>query len=262
MFIPFYIDINEIDKLQTPNSLKVIDFEKRESSIQELLKSKIDITKGTIDAEEIKNGWLPVKAHYHVFISYSHDDIVKARKLATWLESQGVSCFLDAFFWNNADALLQIIDDAKCKNPNGKTYNYKKRNYSTSLIHAILSMAILEAVDKCDIGFFIKSSHSLTLDFDCIKSHTLSPWIYEELNIMARIDKRVPTWLCNSGIKMFSRGAKMIVESTAPIPTKFEVPLDHLVELEATDLLKPQGKGEVWLQNFVKHCGHELQDNL
>ena len=260
MFIPFKISVGEIDKLQTPSPLTLINFDSRKKDVQKFLKSKINVCGGIIDANDIKQGWLPVKSNYHVFISYSHDDKSKAEKLASWLESHGVSCFLDAYYWNNADDLLRIIDDARCKNSNGETYNYKKRNYSTSLIHALLSMAIMEAIEKCDFGLFIESRNSLILDLDNIHSYTLSPWIYEELNIMTSIQKRIPSWLNKCKIKMFSQ--KMIYESATPIPVKFTVPLDRLADLKASELMKPQGEGETWLRNFVKYYASKFQDIL
>ncbi|MCQ2232234.1 MAG: toll/interleukin-1 receptor domain-containing protein [Paludibacteraceae bacterium] len=260
MFIPFKININEIDKLQVPVSLAPDKFKEREKSALSFLKKKIDPNTGVFDAEELKKCWLPVDEQYHIFISYSHDDKPKAIKLASWFESHGVRCFLDAYYWNNADDLLKSIDDAKCKNPNRETYSYKKRNYSTSLIHAMLSMAIMEAIDKCDFGIFIESPNSLTLNLDNIQSFTLSPWIYEELNLMTSIEKRTPYWLAERQIRMFSQGAKMIVESTAPIKMRFTVPLDQLAELEATDLMSTKGEGTLWLNNFVSLCERELMD--
>lgn len=260
MFIPFKINIDEIDKLQCTAPLKLVKFEEREKSALSFLKSKVDPKTGIFDAEELKKGWLPTEEQYHFFISYSHNDKSKAHKLAIWLESHGVKCFLDAYYWNNADELLKAIDDAKCKNPNGETYSYKKRNYSTSLIHAMLSMAIMEAIEKCDFGIFIESSNSLTLNLDNIQSFTLSPWIYEELNFMTSIEKRTPTWLAERQIRMFSQGARMIVESSAPIKMRFAVPLDQLAELEAKDLMSTKGNDTVWLNNFVKLCENELKE--
>lgn len=261
MFIPFRINRDEIDKLQCPSHLSIFSFRKRQESALSFLQSKLNLKTGVYNAEELKKGWLPVEEQYHVFISYSHDDKRCALKLANWLESHGIKCFIDAYYWNNADALLKAIDDAKCKNPNGETYNYKKRNYSTSLIHAMLSMAIMEAIEKCDFGIFIESPNSITLNLDNINNFTLSPWIYEELNFMTLIEKRIPDWLAEQQIRMFNHGAKIIVESTAPIMMRFSVPLDRLAELEATDLMRTQGYGTEWLNNFVKLCGSEFKDD-
>lgn len=260
MFIPFKINVTEIDKLTTPTQLSLINFDSRIREAHNFLESKINVSDGVIDAEAIKQGWLPIKSNYHVFISYSHDDKSKAEKLASWLESHGVSCFLDAYYWRNADDLLRTIDDARCKNSSGETYNYKKHNYSTSLIHALLSMAIMEAIKACDFGLFIESENSLILNLNDIQSYTLSPWIYEELNIMTSIEKRIPSWLSKCEIKMFSQDSKMIYESIAPIRMKFTVPLDQLIDLRASELMKPQGKGEVWLNNFIKYCTVKFKD--
>ena len=258
MFIPFKINVDEIRKLQCPAPLTVINFEKREEVADLFLRSKLDVKTGTFDAASLKDGWLPVDANYHVFISYSHDDEGEAKMLVNYLESQGVRCFLDSIYWNNADNLLKAIDDAKCLNSDGKSYSYKKRNYSTSLVHAMLSMAIMEAIDKCDFGIFIESENSLQLNLDKIKSFTLSPWIYEELHFMTSIEKRTPSWLGDRQVRMFSSGSRMIVESAAPVKMRFEVPLDKLAELDANDLTIPLGCGETWLRSFVTRCGSEL----
>lgn len=260
MFLPFKINITEIDKLKDINCKNKIKLEEKEQSVLNFLKTKFDFRTRSFDAEKIKEGWLPIKDQYNVFISYSHDDKEKALILVNWFESHGIKCFLDAYYWNNADKLLKAIDDLKCKNPDGKSYNYKKRNYSTSLIHAILSMAIMEAIDKCDIGIFIESQNSLTVNLDSIHSFSLSPWIYEELKFMINIEKRIPNWLNERQIRMFSEGTRMIVESKAPLAMRFSVPLDQFVELKASNLTSIDGTGSVWLNDFVKFCMSELKD--
>ena len=155
MFLPFRISVDTIDRLTSPSPLRSIRFDKCEENAKDILLSSIDLATGVISGETLKNGWLPVDENYHVFISYSRDDKSKAEKLAKWLTSHGVKCFLDSYYWNNADDLLKAIDDKWCKDKDGY-YNYRNRNYTSSLIHAMLSMAIMEAISRCDFGIFIE----------------------------------------------------------------------------------------------------------
>lgn len=54
----------------------------------------------------------------------------------------------------------------------------------------MLSMAIMEAIDRCDFSIFIESGNSVDLDLSDISTLTLSPWIYEELHMMTTIEER------------------------------------------------------------------------
>ena len=61
MFIPFKISIEEIDKLQCPAPLKLVEFEDREKSALSFLKSKFDTKTGIFDAEELKKKKAKIK---------------------------------------------------------------------------------------------------------------------------------------------------------------------------------------------------------
>lgn len=251
MFLPFRISIDTIDKLTCTNPLCLVNFDKHEKSAKKLLMSSFDMTKGIISGEALKNGWLPVDKSYHVFISYSRDDKPKAEKLANWLTSHGVKCFLDSYYWNSADDMLRAIDDKWCKGKDGY-YNYRNRNYTTSLIHAMLSMAIMEAIDRCDFGIFIESGNSVDLDLSDISTFTLSPWIYEELHMMTTIEKRIPSWLKKEKVRLFSSDTGVLVESAPPVKMSFEIPRDELVEIDYLTLAHIKGSGDEWMYNLYK----------
>lgn len=149
---------------------------------------------------------------YNVFISYSHDDEKEAFFLYQWLTSNGLTCFLDSTIWHSADSLLKEIDGMYCPLKNGrKGFDYYKRNFSTSHVHAMLSMAMLKAIDMSECCIFIKSNNSVPLK-DGIENKTLSPWIYEENLFMDRIRRRVPERYLTKERKLFSQGGRMIVE--------------------------------------------------
>lgn len=152
---------------------------------------------------------------YNVFISYSHNDEKDAFFLYQWLSSHGLTCFLDSTIWHSADGLLKEIDAEYCLLQDGrKGYDYHKRNFSTSHVHAMLSMAMLKAIDMSDCCIFIKSENSVSLG-EGIEKKTLSPWIYEENLFMDRIRRKIPERYFTIERKLFSEGGRLIVEDAA-----------------------------------------------
>lgn len=142
---------------------------------------------GILDGRKLKEYVFPSCDRYDVFISYSHDDEKLATKLAFYLKKYcGLDVFLDCFIWNSADALLKAIDDDYCQTTDKKHYIYKSRNYSTSHVHALLSMAILDVINKSECCIVLDSNNSINLH--CLENpdnaKTLSPWIYEEISFM------------------------------------------------------------------------------
>lgn len=176
---------------------------------------------------------------YNVFISYSHDDEKEAFFLYQWLTSHGLSCFLDSTIWHSADSLLKEIDAMYCPLKDGrKGFDYNKRNFSTSHVHAMLSMAILKAIDMSECCIFIKSSNSVPLQ-EGIENKTLSPWIYEENLFMDRIRRRVPERYLKKERKLFSQGGRIIVEDAAKklkIAYNLECEFTHITSLDIFSL--------------------------
>lgn len=250
MFIPFRIKKTEINKLKCPVPLTMKKHDVLKSAYLDHLKKKINSKDGVLDGEALKQGILPVNGHFHVFISYSHKDEKSALMLANYLNSQGVKCFLDSYYWGNADDLLKDIDTTWGQNELKTAYSYQKRNYTTSLVHALLSMSIMQAIDHSDIGIFIESENSLKLNLSDISDFTLSPWIYEEINYMVSIQKRLPNWLNRKETRMFACESGTLVESKAPVEMKFTIPSNKLIRLFADDLQYAQRKGDEWMRDF------------
>ena len=151
---------------------------------------------GIIDGDTLKSLIFPTSVspdgkNYNVFISHSHNDLDKAKELAKYLyEECGQFPFLDDDIWHSADGLLELLDDAYCRIENQNSYNYRKRNFSTSHVHTMLSMAILEMIAQCESFIFIESAESL--DFNTLKEtgrKTQSPWIYQELQFAQMLSK-------------------------------------------------------------------------
>ncbi len=148
---------------------------------------------GKIDGTSLKEHWFNI-VDADVFISHSHQDIGKVKAFAGWLKYNfNLTCFIDSCVWGYCDELLKQIDDAKCKNSNSSTYSYELRNYTTSHVHMMLSIALSEMIDnsECVIFFNTPESVSLSEDLESLKkskhSITLSPWIYHELAMTSMI---------------------------------------------------------------------------
>lgn len=68
--------------------------------------------------------------------------------------------------------MLRQIDDKYCRNKTGDTYNYDRRNYSTSHVHMMLSTALTEMmnISECIMFFNTPNSVSVVDDLECIKN--------------------------------------------------------------------------------------------
>lgn len=61
--------------------------------------------------------------------------------------------------------LLREIDEKYCRHSNGTSFDYDKRNYSTSHVHMMLSIALSRMIDKCESVFFLNSENCF-LDYE------------------------------------------------------------------------------------------------
>lgn len=87
------------------------------------------------------------------------------------------------FIGGSADRLLKEIDDIKCKKTDG-TYDYQKRNLTTSHVHAMLTSAIMQVMDLSEVVIFVNTYNSVPVLENTLsgkKEYTFSPWIYEEV---------------------------------------------------------------------------------
>ncbi len=174
-----------------------INTEKKRQEFYENLLEHVwsDKQDGVISGKKLKDYFFPTgkDGDYDVFISYSHDDGIEAQKLAYYLQKYcSLKVFLDCFIWDSADELLKKIDEDYCKTADRKYYQYKSRNYSTSHVHALLSMAILDIINKTECCIFLDSDNSVNLH--CLENpkqaETLSPWIFEEISFMRYLPQR------------------------------------------------------------------------
>ena len=155
MFLPYKIKDTEIKSLVCGELL-----DKNYCSTYNLLEQKIKSSIDSVNIEDtIVNGtqlqeeWFPVEfpdMKFDVFISHSHADVSKSvLPLASWLYKHlGLRCFIDSLYWQYADDLLKKFDEYYAYNSQLNTYDYQIRNYTTSHVHIMLSMALMKMMDK------------------------------------------------------------------------------------------------------------------
>lgn len=175
------IENNSTERLRVWKSLGWQSKQEFDYEYKELLKDYLNngVLNGTELIEKVFK-----KSNYDIFLSYSHNDEDLVYTIAGMLMDQfELKVFVDAFYWGSADDLLKEIDDLKCKNANG-TYDYEKRNLTTSHVHAMLTAAIMQLMDLSEVVLFVNTEHSvpvLETTLSGKKEYTFSPWIYEEV---------------------------------------------------------------------------------
>ena len=186
---------------------------------------------GRLDGKLIQQDWFP-GVSTHVFISHSHQDLPLAKSFASWLLGKfSITSFIDSCIWGYADELLKIIDDKYCLDEKKKTYDYKKRNLSTSHVHMMLMTALSKMIDKSECVFFLNTPNSNI--GEGIKSATLSPWIYGEIEISRLIEKKRPPRVYT---KKYDRGGIEIIKEQLEI--QYPLNLGHFYNLSQKELLE------------------------
>ena len=175
--------------------------------------------------------WFPqIKAD--IFISHSHKDINLAIALAGWLqETFGLTVFIDSCVWGYANKLLKMIDNEYCYQKETNTYNYQKRNYSTSHIHMMLSVALTQMIDNTECLFFLNTPNSITPN--TIINQTESPWIYSEI-AMSRLIRKKELKEYRDMVVTESQNA---FADGGTINVRYDLPTEHLTEVDA-DILE------------------------
>lgn len=195
----------------------------------------------TLDGTALSELWFP-DGEYDVFISHSHADINAARFLAQWLKIEcGLNCFIDSDVWGNALDLLQKLNDRVCPKwenaRGGVTYNYDQANRCAAHVFSMLSIAILNAMDRIECALMIKSGNSIPLQ-TAIQDRTYSPWLYEEVNFMNRIARKTPERIKSKrqiALEQFEKAVDAVEIS-------HKVQLGSLITINSKDLIAMKGQ--------------------
>ena len=264
MFAKYKIDVQEIRTLkrtyegQYQMQIPELDFEEKRQLVRPSLKALVHGARdrhGVLDGAMLQNYTFPTgrDGDYDVFISHSHDDKDSAEVLASWLENCcHLRVFLDSYVWRSADGLLLEIDKLHCRKRNGD-YIYGRRNYSTSHVHAMLSMAIMDIINKTECCIFIESNNSIDLNRLDNTSHakTLSPWIYEELSMM----RMLPSRGTRREVRYFSAITdSRLHESLEDLRIRHSVDLRDFGTLTSQDLLSLYNQGYVGLNHLYQQA--------
>ena len=168
---------------------------------------------------------------------HSHNDQELALILAGWLKDKfDLKVFVDEVIWGSADELLKAIDNQFCRKKDG-TYDYSKRNLTTSHVHAMLTTAILNSIDNSETVIFMNTDNSVPKVESTIQEngqYTLSPWIYEEIIATTVLRKR--DWLEHRDTPIYEFAEKLPQIS-------YKLPLEHLKEISINDL-------RLWEENY------------
>jgi hypothetical protein len=258
MFVPFKISKDEIGQLRKVYStLPLPDIKAMGKDFYDGILKECRRDDGTIDGSNLQALNFPFdKKNYDVFISHSHDDEDEALFLYTWFtEKCGLTCFIDEVLWNSSDSLLRQIDKDYCKSATPNMIDYEKSLYSSSHVHTMLGMSMLEAINRSECCLFVSSDNSVTLK-DGIDSGTLSPWIYQEVQFINHIMPAIPPRLMKRTVRLFSARVRdsVLCESAGDEPLKVDYSVDFsaFTEITRQDISDMRGKGETGLDDLYK----------
>ncbi len=206
--------------------------------------NKFLLPNGSLDGSKMQENWFPqVKAD--IFISHSHADESLAIRLAGWLYVEfGLIAFIDSCIWGYSNDLLKSIDNEYCQNSNAETYNYQKRNFSTSHVHMMLSTALTMMIDKTECIFFLNTPNSITASE--VISKTKSPWIYSEIATTKMIRKKsLSNYRIHRVTESFSTGGSL----RKSLDIEYEVNTNHLIQITNTHFIS-------WKRNWPYNKPH------
>lgn len=190
MYKAFKIDGDELNlriddaSIEYYKTLGECEFDNAKALINSNLEAFKD-NNGVIDGSKLSNNWFP-QMEADVFISHSHKDFDTALILAGIMVSKNLTPFIDSCVWGYADNLLKAIDKKYCKNEGSVYYDYNKRNYSTSHVHMMLTIALTKMLYNTECLIFLNTPNSIYPKNDIPTDYsdaTLSPWIYAEMEM-------------------------------------------------------------------------------
>lgn len=233
MFAIFKMSLNDINNELDNKYYEAGEeiFNRNKETAEESLKRLISVNR-ELQASEIENQWFP-SFEADVFLSHSHKDEKSIIAFAGYLSSLGIKPFVDSCIWGYSNDLLREIDNEYCvssRDENGsiETYDYQKRNRSTSHVHMILNGALMKMMDKTECLLFIDSPNSLKTS-DIKHGTTNSEWIYSEL-LMTQYLRRTKPKRKQIHFR-FSQSVENI-----ELAVTYDVNISHMKELTIRDL--------------------------
>lgn len=218
-------------------------YEKHKTIVDKKLKDFVN-GDNSLDGTKLQSNWFP-EIDANVFISHSHIDEDMAVYLAGWLWSNfRITSFIDSLIWGHSDKLLKEIDEDYCLNEDKATYDYNKRNYSTSHVHMMLSTALAKMIDQTECLFFLETPNSIKPS-DEIKNKTKSAWIYLEITMTQIVEKRQPKRqiLLHETRKFTSQELK-----NKSLEINYTLDLDHLTDISSNSL-KSWRENKIYFDN-------------
>ncbi|MDH7912078.1 hypothetical protein [Winogradskyella sp. SYSU M77433] len=195
-----------------------------------------------IDGSATQEDWFP-QINCDIFLSHSHLDIDRAKKLAGWFKNKfNLDVFIDHNVWGYINELLKLIDDDFCYDKNKKTYSYEKRNVTTSHVHMMLINALSEIMDKTECLLFFETPNSINLKKLTHTGTTSSPWIYNEIFLSKILRKKQRRK--NSNIEKAAREIKLSNNLNESFKIDYDTDISHLVKLTFDDI-------KSWLDFFT-----------
>lgn len=232
MFIGF--NVESLPDLKSYREFGKSIYEGKKKDIEYQIKEYLNIN-GSLNGEKINKDWFP-KVEANIFLSHSHNNMDDVFELTGWLSDVfELEVFVDSFVWNYSNDLIKLIDDEYCRHTNGTSYDYDKRNHSTSHVHMMLSIALTKMIDKTECLFFLKTPESINTS-DTIKNSTFSPWIYHELAMSDLIRKKT---IGEHRKTLFPIQEQYTLEKSArnlKVDHDVTTHLDKLIALSQTDL--------------------------
>lgn len=239
MFSKFKLDEILLDDFKEYESIGKSYYRTIKTDFQESLKAFIS-EDGIIDGTKLQQNWFPIKNQFDVFLSHSHNDEELAISLAGFLKTKlNLDIFIDSCLWGYSNNLLRKIDKKYCRHTNGISFDYNKRNYSTSHVHMMLSIALARMVDNCEAIFFLNSENSISLNEEIKKERTSSPWIYNELSLADLLEIQ-PISKYREGVLHVEYGVYDLVNESSTLHIKYDVDdvLKKFIPLSSKDLMQ------------------------
>lgn len=156
------VNANNYGVRQKPSNFRKNLEEFLENSNVNLLADSI-----TLRDKDIRNYFFKGDDDFKVFLSHFNQDKEIVYKFVSYLNSEGISTFVDSMVWDNYRDLLDRL---------GANLNERERLNLVAHLHIILASSLTYMIDKCKCFIFLASENSISNGI-----YTFSPWIYHEL---------------------------------------------------------------------------------